>query len=457
MKMILAFFLTSLLWGQVQAADKDSFVRGMSLNEEAPHYYDANWDYDNNKSTGEKTDAQKQVDKLYELGVRQINLHPIAKMYDPDGNSIVLKTKDGDLDAEEQRYLRFMSYVRSKGMKVGIRPILFVVKREKDDSGEWVDTKKNYYTEVESVDPATGETKKTRVHRWHGNIRPSDPDEWFRQLRNYHDQYISIAIDGGASEYTIGAELYSMTVGMEKWWPEHPHGFPGKWLQFQNYVNDQLNNGKPVGEREVRLMYDINLTNDSFTDESGEHVGGELARWRYRLEGSRQANYQDNEIWQNLRDFWLGLDAIGIDMYSSLTPDASKVPSDYDALVAQLTKGASQFVKILRSALKSITRKVGREQKVIIKEIGFKSVSNGFINPFSWDDGKGAPSAAHQAAAFEAIYKAWWESPQKWFGGIYWWEGYVDPKRSGPEDKGFSPVGKPETEAVLKKYFSAAD
>src|SRR5690606_27532279 len=123
------------------------------------------------------------------------------------------------------------------------------------------------------------------------------------------------------AEYTIGAELYSMTVGIEDQWQEYPFGFPGKWLQLLRYTRSKL---KP----NTRIMYDINFTDDrASTNGELNALGGELERWRYRLvDLAEPSNPAEREIWQDLVTFWNELDAIGIDIYRSLASKTDRIP-----------------------------------------------------------------------------------------------------------------------------------
>ena len=50
---------------------------------------------------------------------------------------------------------------------------------------------------------------------------------------------------------------------------------------------------------------------------------------------------------------------------------------------------------------------------------------------------------------FEALY------PQNWFGGFYLWMWRSDPTAGGPSDDSFGGAGKPETLAVLKKWWKS--
>src|SRR5690606_15792269 len=249
---LLTLLFTLLLAIPAIAQDRQ-LVRGMNLTQLGQFIYDA-------APAGKpKTPAQVAVDQMQTMGVTHVVLNPQAKMFDPRGNDLIPDVPNAQRAQERARYKRLIDYIHSKGMTVGIRPIFFVVKPD----GSFP------YVEVS----ADG-TSKTW---WHGNIQPSDVNRWFESLKQFHDIYILIARLNKVAEYTIGAELYSMTVGLEDQWPENPYGFPGRWLSLLRYTRSKLG-------KNVRIMYDINFTDDTAVS-SGDltAMGGELERWRYRL------------------------------------------------------------------------------------------------------------------------------------------------------------------------------
>ena len=54
---------------------------------------------------------------------------------------------------------------------------------------------------------------------WHGNIQPEDPAAWFTSFRSYMEIYMEIGNLGRVEEFTIGAELESMSIGIGAEWP----------------------------------------------------------------------------------------------------------------------------------------------------------------------------------------------------------------------------------------------
>jgi len=291
---------------------------------------------------------------------------------------------------------------------------------------------------------------------WHGNIEPTDPNAWFRAFQGYLDTYLLIAKTNKVDEFTLGAELYSMTVGIEDQWDEHPYGFPGYWLNVLKNVRSKLTDVEDP-KWKPRIMYDINFTDDKNEGGDLDQFGGEFARWKYRLAdlAERGLRPEERPIWQMLVDFWKGLDAIGIDMYRSLASDNAEVPANFKQLTDVLTKRAMTYATQISNALTAIeeTPGIGVTKLVILKEIGFKAVEKGFIRPFGWEDESGVLSHDHQAAAYHAIFRAFWEPGWDWFKGVMIWDASVKLDRHGPQMRTFSPIGKPRTEEALRQYF----
>ncbi len=400
-----------------------AFMGGMNLSETDDMVYDAGRPGEN------KLPAQYAVDRLKALGFKQIVLNPRAQMKDPFGSEIIPVIASQYRRQERERYVRLMNYIHSQGLTVGIRPIFFLVKP--DGAFPYLEKQPNG-------------TLKTW---WHGNIEPKDPDAWFESFKAYLDIYLLIAKFGKADSFTMGSELYSMTVGIEDQWKEHPHGFPGRWLALLKYVKTKLS-------AQTQVMYDINFTDDSILQGGVGASGGELERWRYRLVDLASPKDPDQEkIWKDLVQFWSELDFIGIDMYRSFATPTDVLPSDYNQLVDVLGLRANRFASQLDSTLIEIESVTGVHKKVVFKEVGFRSVDRGFVNPFQYTSSGGQVNLDHQAAAYEAFFKAFWAPAWDWFEGVVFWDVSIAPSLSGPTDASFSPLGKPATEAVLRRYL----
>jgi hypothetical protein len=424
MKLTFAFVMlvvTTLAWSESRP-----MVRGMNLTQLGQFIYDAA------APGASKTPAQVAVDEIKKLGATHVVLNPQAKMIDPRGSDLIPEVGISERNNERTRYKRLIDYIHSQGMTVGIRPIFFVIKPD----GTFP------FTEAQ----ADGSTKVW----WHGNIQPTDVNRWFESFKQFHDTYLLISKLNKVEEYTIGAELYSMTVGIEDQWKEFPYGFPGKWLQLLRYARAKLNTN-------VRIMYDINFTDDRASGNGDlTAMGGEFERWRYRLvDLANPSNEAEKAIWQDLVSFWNELDAIGIDMYRSLASKQDVMPAGFNSIVSLLKVRSDEYAGQVDTTLAEIESVTGKPQFMIFKEAGFRSVDRGFINPFDYETGQGVYREDHQAASFEALFQSFWEPRFPWFQGASFWDVSVSPTRnSGRGDTGFSPVGKKQTVTVLQKIFS---
>lgn len=76
----------------------------------------------------------------------------------------------------------------------------------------------------------------------------------------------------------------------------------------------------------------------------------------------------------------------------------------------------------------------------------------GFIDPFAFP-GSGVLNLEHQAVVYQAVFESFWKPRCLWFGGISLWDIAVDPSKTGAKDNEFSPLGKEQTEEVVKDYY----
>lgn len=416
------FPIAAMVSNAAMADDQTKKVMGISLTELGSHLYDAA------PAGSPPTEAQIMVDRLAAMGIQQINLSPRAVMKDPRGSEVTPVTQGSERGKERDRYLRLIRYIHDKGIAVGIRPMFFVV----DANGQ---------TPLRETQ-ADGSVKEW----WHGNIQPKDPNAWFESFKTYLDVYLPVVRAGKVEEFTIGAELYSMTVGIEDQWMENPHGFPGRWVELLKHVRSKVGTG-------TKIMYDINFTDDKVAGngQSIDEFGGEMVRWRYRLvDLADRENPAEKKIWQDLVEFWKGLDAIGIDMYRSLATPEMQLPQTEAELTAVLQQTAERYASQIDNILFDIEGVTGVKKVVSLKEVGFRSVENGFINPFTYS-GTGGVNIPHQVAAYNAVINGFWKSGWTWLSGIIFWDASVDPTKHGVMDNGFSPVGKAATERVIRQ------
>ncbi|MBF0315834.1 MAG: hypothetical protein HQK50_12255 [Oligoflexia bacterium] len=429
----LLFLIHAGVFSYAYSSEPSQWIRGFCLTENSLSELVIN-------PTGDKSDAQKAVDQIKRLGGNHIVLNPRAIMLNPKANDVIPLTSPANRQEEMQKYAQLIKYIHSQGMTVGIRPIFFVV-RDATTHAPYVET---------LVDAQGRAYKKTW---WHGNIQPNDPDQWFRSFKSYLDNYLLIAKLNKVAEFTIGAELYSMTVGIEDQWKEYPHGFPQQWLQLLRYVRQKLGS-------KTRIMYDINFTDDSVNVGGGLVAsGGELERWRYRLvdlaPDDREHPTTDNQSWFDLVAFWKELNAVGIDMYRSLADKNIQPIDDYNTLLSVLKIRGEEFASQLDNTLIEIEATLDHHKLAIFKEVGYRSITNGFVDPFNYDvyANRNDVNIPHQAAAYETFFNSFWAPNFNWFNGVNFWDVAIDSKRQGSRDPGFTPINKPLTEKVISSFY----
>lgn len=135
-------------------------------------------------------------------------------------------------------------------------------------------------------------------------------------------------------------------------------------------------------------------------------------------------------------DFWNDLDYIGIDAYFELTNKTNP------AIEELLTAWEPYLVQI-----ESIHETW--QKPVLLTEIGYRSIGGANMRPWDWEH-PGELDLSEQALCYQAVIRAFGE--KSWFNGIYWWNWEPNLSLGGPDDKGYTPFGKP-AEKVLKQWY----
>lgn len=135
--------------------------------------------------------------------------------------------------------------------------------------------------------------------------------------------------------------------------------------------------------------------------------------------------------------FWDALDYIGVNNYYSLGASPS-------SRVEDLLPGAQQLAAKFAAASRRW------HKPILFTEIGYPSVRGGSSQPWI-EDGDSEVSLEEQAAAYEAVFRAF--AGQPWFRGMFWWKWPSSGRGGGPRDASYTPLGKPATE-VLRAWFA---
>jgi glycosyl hydrolase family 113 len=133
--------------------------------------------------------------------------------------------------------------------------------------------------------------------------------------------------------------------------------------------------------------------------------------------------------------FWKYLDAIGVSSYNRLTDD------DHPNL-AELKKSWEKSKRKLLSFQKDFP-----DKKLIITEVGYPSLKGASRDP--WNYFATTPTdPGEQALCYQAFIEAWNDTPE--LEGVFWWVWYGP---GGPEDRSYTPRGKPAAQ-VLKRWYN---
>lgn len=89
------------------------------------------------------------------------------------------------------------------------------------------------------------------------------------------------------------------------------------------------------------------------------------------------------------------------------------------------------------------------QRPLIFTEAGF--TSSEYAHRAPWEDARGRKvSLDEQSRCYEAILRTFYHQP--WFQGVYWWEVRTNGE-GGPENRSFTPWGKPAMRIVRRWYL----
>jgi hypothetical protein len=178
-------------------------------------------------------------------------------------------------------------------------------------------------------------------------------------------------------------------------------------------------------------------------------VGTELAKttsrtadWRRIIAHVREVYHGKLTYCANWNDevehvgFWDALDFIGVQAYYPLatTPRPSKkeIGAAWTPIAAKLA---------------ALAKRTGKP--VAFTEVGFKSHAGALVEPWVWTT-EGAVDLDLQRDAYAAMFETFWSQP--WFSGTFIWKWHPGGRVRRPDDRDFTPQGKPAL-AVIKDYY----
>jgi glycosyl hydrolase family 113 len=169
---------------------------------------------------------------------------------------------------------------------------------------------------------------------------------------------------------------------------------------------------------------------------------GRAADWRETIAAVRLATgapltYAANWVGGAMRvTFWDALDAIGVDFYDPLAPDA-------EATDAALEAGARAAAR----PLGDLSRRL--DKPVVFTEAGYPLARAAWLAPH--DENSGRPAAPSDAArAIAAVYRALDKEP--WWRGVYWWKAFSSGREARPDERGFNVLGGPAERAMSEGF-----
>lgn len=319
---------------------------------------------------------------------------------------------------EERLLAETVAYAKNLGLSVAFRPIMLVV----GPKGEF----------------PYGESGVTW---WHGNIMPRDVDAWFLAYFKFHERYLRLASGLGVSWYSIGAEMHSMTSGRGSRAGGYKYGFPEKWVSLIGRAKEILGPG-------VKVTYGINYTDQIVRDGGSSVLGGEIKQWHVFMTNTPR-NKEEARLQEGLQKLWGALDIVGVDYYRALA-SGRRFPEEFEGLASLLAERTASHASQLDTMVTELDLITGRTSPVFLQELGYRSVTNSFLSPASYEERGGETNQMHQAAAWEAVLRGYWDPGWPWMAGLGAWQVLVD-EDIGARQSGFSPLGNELTEAVFRR------
>jgi hypothetical protein len=161
---------------------------------------------------------------------------------------------------------------------------------------------------------------------------------------------------------------------------------------------------------------------------------GLIGQVRQKYRG--QLLYSANWDHYTIPTFWRDLDAIGISSYHRLTENENP-------RLSQLKRAWEKTKKQMLAFQKNFPGK-----KLIITEVGYPSLKGASRDP--WNYFATTPTdLQEQAMCYRAFIEVWNGTPE--LQGVFWWVWFGP---GGPEDRSYTPRGKPAAQ-ILKHWYNS--
>lgn len=178
------------------------------------------------------------------------------------------------------------------------------------------------------------------------------------------------------------------------------------------------------------------VSTENRTDEWARTIGAVRGIYKGQL------TYSSNWDHYTAIRFWNQLDIVGMNSYWKFTEDPKHSPT-VDEIVKRWREIQGDLVPWLRKVNKPL----------LFTEVGWFSQHNVAYEPWDYTKDEEPLDLDIQKRLYEGFFKAWVEDPKynRHLGGFSMWE--WPPDKSGPEDRGYTPQGKP-AEQVLRDWFA---
>lgn len=137
--------------------------------------------------------------------------------------------------------------------------------------------------------------------------------------------------------------------------------------------------------------------------------------------------------------WWDAVDVVGINAYFPLSEKR-------DSTVAEMTTACAAWADEIEAWLCAS----GREQKVLLTEVGYASFDGAAMTPWIPDSSRARTDVQEQADAYESLLATVWQRP--WCEGLFLWHWDPAPDAGERYPKGFTPQGKPAENVVSRFY-----
>jgi len=276
-------------------------------------------------------------------------------------------------------------------------------------------------------------------------VNPEEPTVVFNLERQFWGESA-----GGVATTVEHARAHGMDILLKPHLWVRGQGWPGEfrpddeagWETFLATYRDYILSFARLADSLDVPMFSVGTEVDVVAVERPEYWRELIAEIREFYDGTLTyaANWDE---YQNI-EFWDALDLVGVDAYFPLI---DHVTPTVENLVAAW--------KPWEEELAAVARRVNRP--ILFAEYGYRSIDGAAGEHWKLPENRDAhgipPNFEAQAAAYEALFRVWWDRP--WFAGGFLWKWHPGSPEEAPQTTDYSPQGKP-AQAVISQWYRAA-